>query len=576
VEKATGIKNYLDEIKGMVDEGAGKGWFYSQGDELSALTKGLKKKLSLPTTAVGEGLTGMERQGMMLPFLESYYPRVFQQEMRAVDQFIGMLSKDKQAFYSHLRKGAKHSELHLTGDKMAAELGRGRRSLEQTIAARTHAQAREMYLFEGIKDFSSFANTLPLKWKRFHEHYMTRIMGLPSQADDYVASVLNLVPIGKSWDAFRVMSAAKRVNDFTYMGFLGLKPFSAMRNLFQPLLLVPADLGGTKDIFTLMKGFRFAASKRGKHLLDNIGVKGEYAPELPMANLRVFDVGRSVAGKRLPKWTGSLGALRDATLWAFRGSDNMNRYVSGGAAYVKWEEAFRKTFPTYSRGQIPKAGQIRTFMKKAGINGRAEPVKHRIENNLRAGHFEQGGTIFVKDVVADTQYLYGHADSPLFTQQLGGVGKTISIFQSWWMNYANTMGKWATTGTVGARFQRGFAWMVSHAMAYTMMRQMWDHGTASKSVFLGPISGLQGEVPTPPIWDAMRKTVGNAWKAGDLLARGDIAGVGKQALSTVKTTVPLMIPGGLQLSQSVRAGYKEGAFGVAKSIIRYNREPFGD
>ena len=49
-----------------------------------------------------------------------------------------------------------------------------------------------------------------------------------------------------------------------------------------------------------------------------------------------------------------------------------------------------------------------------------------------------------------------------------------------------------------------------------------------------------------------------------------------EMIKILKTGVPMFVPGGLQVLQSGKAGVEEGLPGVAKSIIRYNRESFGD
>jgi hypothetical protein len=561
--KVEGIKNFLDAMKGTISQGKRMGWF-NEGADLTKLAKGL----TLPGREIEKlGFVGLERKGMAMPFLEGYFPRVYQAEMRVMDDFINALSKDKKAFFTQLRQKIPFDEL-----------ARGKRkSLQDTIASRVHAQSREMYLHDTITDIAKHAQNLPASWKAWTEHYVSRLMGLPSEMDDWIAKWFNKTArLTGSWDAYRVMNAARMVNDFTYMGFLGLKPFSAMRNMFQPLLMVPADLGGTKDLVTLARGYAFAATPKGKKALDAIGILGEWAPDLEtQVAPKLFNVGKKVGGIRLPKFASSRQGMRDASLYMFRWSDEFNRYVSGGAAYVKWQDAVRKVFPGgKALGKAPTSKEVRTLLKKAGVNGRTEVTRAEIESLVRGGQLDQARSIFVKDVVADTQYLYGHADSPLLAHQWGGIGKTGVVFQSWWMNYASALNKWFLTGTAEQRTKRLMNYAVSHTMAYIAMRQLWDAKTAKKAVAFGPIPT---DLPTPPIVDLFVKLAKAPLYIGAKTLDGEFSDASKkQFVKILKTGVPMFLPGGLQIMQSGKAGMEEGLPGIAKSIIRYNREPLRD
>ena len=67
------------------------------------------------------------------------------------------------------------------------------------------------------------------------------------------------------------MKLAYSINDAIYLGGIGFKPFSAMRNYFQPLLTVPADLGGLRGIEWLAKGYKRATSKQFRNYMKEIG-----------------------------------------------------------------------------------------------------------------------------------------------------------------------------------------------------------------------------------------------------------------------------------------------------------------
>ena len=120
------------------------------------------------------------------------------------------------------------------------------------------AQARELHLYDTLSDVVDFTKNLPASWKDYTEHYISGVLGIPAEMDHRVAQLLTK-SVGKLerlagkegiWTEYRALNLAHTINNLTYLGGLGFKPFSAMRNLFQPLLMVPADLGGLKDLGT--------------------------------------------------------------------------------------------------------------------------------------------------------------------------------------------------------------------------------------------------------------------------------------------------------------------------------------
>ena len=261
-------------------------------------------------------------------------------------------------------------------------------------------------------------------------------------------------------------------------------------------------------------------------------------------------------------------------MWMFSNSDEMNRYVTGGAAMVKWSEAVTKTGLAKVRPEAflnIKPGtlrQVESFMKHSGVNLRYPHVKAEIELNLKAGRFDEARKIFIKDVVADTQYLYGKLDAPLVAQAWGGVGRTAVIFNSWWMNYGTMMQKWMSTGQASEKSMRMFTWMVSNAIAMTTMKQMWGTQTAKKSTFLGPFPQPDQGI-LPPAWEPVTKTMAMAGTAFNVLTGADDPEkLEKQARRLVATSFGF-VPAGLQLKQFYRGYQKDKWKGVGKAVVKF-------
>lgn len=188
------------------------------------------------------------------------------------------------------------------------------------------------------------------------------------------------------------------------------------------------------------------------------------------------------------------------------------------------------------------------------------------------GRIEEAKAAFVKDVIADTQYLYRVSESPIVSQKFGGVGKTGFLFQSWWMNYGTLLEKWMRTGDAGAKANKVFTWMLSGAIGATMMEQAWGTGTALRSTFLGPFPSTFDKTLIPAAWTPIYELIHTvAWGIPQHLWKGEPEKLEENAKSLIRS-LAILVPGGLQMKQIFKAVKKEGvAKGLPESIIRYQR-----
>ena len=216
-------------------------------------------------------------------------------------------------------------------------------------------------------------------------------------------------------------------------------------------------------------------------------------------------------------------------------------------------------------------------MQKAGVNGRRADIKTDIETLLRLkdkASADAARKKFITSVVEDTQFVYASTHTPLITQSLGGVGRVFAIFQTWWLNYGTTIHKWMTTGTLEAKAERMMTNVLSGAVAYSIMTRMWDHEVAAKTMFAGPFPSARELIRMPPMGEAMWQNM-KVIQAMAGLAEGEKAyteKVQQQIARAARTSLPSVIPGGLQMKMTWDRGSKEGLPGVVKSIIRYKKD----
>ena len=444
--------------------------------------------------------------------------------------------------------------------------------LTRIAEARINMQAKELYVYKQLEPVISHAKTLPTKFKDYSEHFIARQLGEASGADLATAQWLTST-VGymtrQVYDERSVANLAHTINDLVYMGGLGFKPFSAMRNYFQPLLMVPADLGGLKDFYWLGKGYSSAFKKETRDYIKAIGSIQEFAPDLYLRP-RVIGFGGSftVGGKKfdLP----STQAMRDTALWMFKNSDRHNRYVTGGAAIEKWDYFTKK----YLSKDLEK-GAMKQFTKKLNLNSRDEHIKAMINEHLRKGTIEgveEAKKLWVYDVIADTQYLYGTLDAPIYGQKYGGIGKMAGIFQSWWMNYGAGLEKWARTpGLTPIVNGRTMTWLLAGAIVEETASKLWHQRTAEKMVHVGPFPTRVNEFMIPPTFAPIYYGARFLADSIDAIKYQEPEKFTKSFKALLKSGT-MFVPGGLQMSQFYRGGKKEGWEGLSKAIIRFDPE----
>lgn len=523
-EKMAGMRQLLTGVRKRLDAPEGNHpYFRDKGDKLVNTLKRLDNSLDLD-----------QRNGF-LNYYENYVARVSQHEDILLQKWRGGLFKGRQAFHTKIRELEK-----LKGEPV---------SFGQMIEARTMAHAKEHYLYDELDKVVKFTEKLPPAWVEYTEGYLGGVLGTPTLGDYKVAMFLTKTVggverlIGKEglWSEQRTMDLAYSMQKLSYLGALGFKPFSALRNLFQPLMTVPADLGGVKDLGSLVSGIKWSANPKNVAYLKQLGLIEEYLPEI---YLRPKILGQS-----------KLDSVYDMGLWMFKTSDRWSRYAAGGAAHQKWEKIL-KGF----QGKVSPE-DVTTFGKKLRLGGRYEWDRANIEDLLYRGKLSEAKATFIKSVVGDTQYLYGVADAPVALRKYGVVGRTGFQFQSWWMNYGQLLEKWMTTGeSPGQKAERIFTAMLSQGLAYSMMEPIWGKQSALKASFLGPFPSEFNEFLVPPTWKPVYHAVSSILNIQN-------PEVSERHAKAVLSTGAIFIPGSSQGFSTFKGAQKEGFPGFAKSIV---------
>jgi hypothetical protein len=521
------ITGQLDFLRKLADKNPK--WFVEPGGD------GVKRLIKDLTFRKPNGSIGF------LNYLENYSPRLFRQSKfpmkGGTTGFKGLVPEEMTSAFIRTRT------MDMAGGRVD--------DLLEMVNSRARMQAKEIFLYPHLKEMRDVMKTLPPNLQSYTGHYLARIIGLPSNVDKKVAHAISRT-FGGTWNERRVNHLAWMVNDLIYMGGIGFKPFSAMRNLVQPVLLVPADLGGIKDPFWLIKGGWRATQRKSFKYLNDIGAITEYSPDLlfrPVITrlgpkLRLPGVLPNV---QLP----TMQRVRDAAMFMFKMSDRWNRLWTGSAAMEKWEYHFAKNM--LGPGRSTKA-----FKRNLKVSTRESWVEREIDDLLdlnTAKGFEDAKKVYIKSVVRDTQYMYGTADSPLIGHVGGAVSKTAVVFQSWWMNYAGELAKWTTrSGSVEQGAERLFTWMLSSAIIMAGMEQIWGAPRARATAFLGP---LPSQLDAPASWRPFMEGLEAIRLAAEITMGKEPEAAKKQMIATLKTAA-IYVPAGLFLKQTYAGMQREG------------------
>lgn len=538
-EKILGAKEILKKARARLEYVGETHPYFTETDakKLDKIVKTAKQALTW-----GQGRKGFAR------YLENYTARISQHEDALLMKWREGMFKGQQAFHTKIRKL----------EKMRGEPT----DFGTMLQARTMAHAKEHFLYDTLDKVVGFTTQLPPGWIQYVDHYVGGILNVPTVWDYKLAQFFTKTVGGVErmmgreglWSEQRVVNLAYTVNNMTYLGGLGFKPFSAARNLFQPLLTVPADMGGLKDLGYLVSGYRWALNPKNRAYIRSLGAIAEYAPEVHLRPA-MLPKGKMLFGKELP----TMEQIRDAGMWMFKGSDRFNRYVTGGAAKLKWDRLVGK----YG---LPRTTQeVKFFSKKMGFGKRRDWIRSELEDLLHRGKFAEAEGAWIRDVIADTQYLYGVAEAPTIIRRGGGLGRTATIFQSWWMNYGSLLQKWATTGDANAKTMRVFTAMISQSMAYMLMEPIWGKNMATRSTFLGAFPKEFNEFLLPPSWAPV-------YHAAAAMANIQSPQVASRHAKAVLDSSWILVPAGLQLKRFYKGAKEEGWTGFNKAILNLPKD----
>jgi len=269
------------------------------------------------------------------------------------------------------------------------------------------------------------------------------------------------------------MVAASILTDLVYMGALGLRLASPLKNLTQTNLTA-GEIGykhvlkAVREIFT--------------HPQGRAGV----AAEMKAAGVYTLPIDRIITDDIfMGPFRQSLNQVQIYMLRLFVASDRLNRSIAYYGARSKFKEMA-------SGGNIDAlyfTGNKALQAKTKGMFGGPKihkSIQRDIQAMMKTGDIDSAAQMYALRVTQDTQYVYGSANSPALFSQLGPVGRMLGVFATWPLNYSRLLTNWVRGG-------RGDA-ITTHLLSSVMMAK------GAGELFNADISNwfLFGAMPTGP------------------------------------------------------------------------------
>ena len=418
-------------------------------------------------------------------------------------------------------------------------------------------------------------------------HYAARQRGIPSKVDVMLAESLKTgfakVPKRIPWLSeyahnFTVKDWLKIsvfFNDLPYLAHLGLRPFSAMRNLLQPMLTTGPLIGNT----WLARGYHLFADPKARGWIK--------AHRLLQESLGEYEMRLSLSPRKLDQFGKFMMHL-------FRKSDELNRYASGLGMRSKFDHFFKvngmteefftniklRRFRATTRKEVrqlkdaykatdelikyqypkdsPRARELMAVVKRA--TGRDKLDLDSIVEKMRVK--------IVSEAIGNTQWLYGKEHAPIFTHAAGFPGRQMGVYQTWWLNYAEFMKNNIFTMPKKIGASRDYApqavWMANNLMiTLGFLGLGWEADKIFRTVVFGP---MPTELPLdPPGIQPFRHA---AAAFANTFFRFDVEAAEKNMGTALRRAWDNWVPGSLVYKEMSKVGWAPHQWFMGPTVLQ--------
>jgi hypothetical protein len=470
------------------------------------------------------------------------------------------------------------------------ELGASEADLYKMLDRMTSNYTKVMYTRPAKKfmDLELKGRKVHTSLKRWLSHYSDRQRGIPSEVDRKLAEsikgafrkVPKEIPIlgdyahkftNNDW-----MKLSVFFNDMPYLAHLGLRPFSAMRNLLQPMLTTGPMIGNR----WLAHGYHTAAT-------DRAATKWIRQHGLLQESLGEYEMRLSLSPKKLDQFGKFMMGM-------FRKTDEINRFASGLGMRAKFDHFFSRLGVNENFYTAIKLRRFRATTRKdirnlgRAYNGALEIQKYKypkdsprarqllaeIKRFTGSKKIDPAATLekmrlkIVGDAIGDTQWLYGKEHAPIFTHAAGFVGRQMGVYQTWWLNYAQMMKRFMFEYPQKIGGSRDFApigmWAVNNLMiSMAFVGLGWEAKKVFRTVGLGP---FPTELPLDPPGVQPFRHLSQAF--GNYFFRLDPEAAEKNMQTALRRAWDNWVPGSLVYKEMSKVGWAPHQWFMGPGVLR--------
>jgi hypothetical protein len=367
------------------------------------------------------------------PYTEGYLPKMKKnkQDFTTKLMFDEKMPENYDVFFRHQR----------TGDLQPRE-----KNPLRLVKAYANMASTEKFVIPPYKEAKHLLDELvknkelPIHVGDIAKEYLENVRGWKSGTgyalDQTVRTMLNTINkfgnVGWSSDDIEnvIRSWVGWELSLTYSGAMGFRPYTAIRNAFQPVITTLPMVGSKYFLLGLKKALTkegWDAARSAGHLIE------DYAP---------VPFGEDIMGK-------TMTSLTQTSLYGIRKSDSLGRVISYWAGKLKADH-YGDLLVKDIRWMIKNGkssseiiARKKKFIRQSEMDWLSETIQEKeLAPLIDVGRMKEVSELYAKHLVEKTQFVYRKANGPVWARgNIGRIAGQFGTWPTWYVKLARSMTK---------------------------------------------------------------------------------------------------------------------------------------